>query len=342
MVLPGLAESNVGKADRAPGEESGQAGNGKKPVKDNGTGGIQADIGDEAEQDEEDDGGQGTARLVDVGEELGSIALLSQSGQGSGSTIHTRDTDGQDGGENDEVHEVVETLQASVLADKHKGRSLGVRVGGRREQSGIITVDQQADEEETKDVKDGNTPEDLLDSTGHVLGGVSRLGSGKTDQLSTGEGEGSGDEDGAEALEAVLERTRVVPVAGTPVLVVSAILGTTTEDKDKGDDHEDDGGSQLEARCPKLLFSIAESTKQVDDDDDAEEERDPRGCGDFRVPVRYRDTTNCQFKRKNGSPLKNIVPAHGETPGGVDETSRVCVERTRDGIHDGEFTESVH
>lgn len=247
MILPGLAESNVGKADGAPSEESGQAGNGKKPVEDNGTGGIQADIGDEAEQDEEDDGGQGAARLVDVGEELGSIALLSQSGQGSGSTIHTRDTDGQDGGENDEVHEGVKTLQASVLADKHKGRRLGVRVGGRREQSGIIAADQKADEEETKDIKGGDTPEDLLDSTGHVLGGVGRLGSGKTDQLSTGEGEGSGDEDGAETLEAILERARVVPVAGTPVLVVSAIFGTTTENKDKSDDHEDDGGSQLEA-----------------------------------------------------------------------------------------------
>lgn len=247
MVLPGFAESNVGKADGAPSEESGQAGDGKKPVEDDGTGGIQADIGDEAEQNEEDDGGQGAARLVDVGEELRSIALLSQSGQGSGSSIHTRDTDGQDGGENDEVHEMVETLQASVLADKHKGRGLGVGIGGRREQSGIIAANQQADEEETKDVKGGNTPEDLLDSTGHVLGGVSRLGSGKTDQLSTGEGEGSGDKDGTETLEAILERARVIPVASTPVLVVSAILGTTTEDKDKSDNHEDDSGGQLEA-----------------------------------------------------------------------------------------------
>lgn len=237
----------MGKADGAPSEQSRQTGDGKKPVEDNGTGGIQADVGNEAEQDEEDDRGQGTARLVDVGEELGSIALLSQSGQGSGSTIHTRDTNGQDGGENDEVHEVVETLQASVLADKHKGRGLGVRVGGRREQSGIIAADQQADEEETKDIKDGNTPEDLLDSTGHVLGWVGRLGSGKTDQLSTGEGEGGGDEDRAETLETILERTRVIPVAGTPVLVVSAILGTTAEDKDEGDNHEDDSGGQLEA-----------------------------------------------------------------------------------------------
>lgn len=247
MVLPGFAETNVGKADGAPSEESSQTGDGKKPVEDNGAGSVQADVGDEAEQDEDNDGGQGAARLVDVGEELGSIALLSQSGQGSGSTIHTRDTDGQDGGENDEVHEVVETLQASVLADKHKGRGLGVRVSGGREQSGIIAVNQQSDEEETKDVKDGNTPEDLLDSTGHVLGWVGRLSSGKTDQLSTGEGEGSSDEDRAETLEAILERAGVIPVSGTPVLVVSAILGTTAQDKDKSDDHEDDSGGQLEA-----------------------------------------------------------------------------------------------
>lgn len=342
MVLPGLAESDVSNADGAPSEESGQTGDGKEPVKDNGTGSVQADVGDEAEQDEGNDGRQGTARLVNVGEELGSIALLSESSQGSGSTVNTRHTDGQDGHENDEVHEVVEALEASILADKHKGRGLGVGVGGRREQSGIIAIDQDSDEEETEDVEDGDTPEDLLNSTGHVLGGVVRLSSGETNQLGTGEGEGGSDEDGAEALEAVLECTGVVPVTSTPVFVVATAAGAATADEDKSDDHEDDGCRELEARCPKLLFGVTKSTKQVDDDDGDEEDGDPYGSRDVGIPIRNRNTTDGQLKRKNGSPLKNIVPAHGETPGRIDETSRVCVERTRDGIHDGEFTESIH
>lgn len=36
-----------------------------------------------------------------------------------------------------------------------------------------------------------------------------------------------------------------------------------------------------------------------------------------------------------------VVPAHGETPRGVDEADRVGIETTRDRVHDSEFTESV-
>jgi hypothetical protein len=39
--------------------------------------------------------------------------------------------------------------------------------------------------------------------------------------------------------------------------------------------------------------------------------------------------------------LEDVVPAHGETPGWINEASRVSVETTRDGVHDSEFTQSV-
>ena len=42
------------------------------------------------------------------------------------------------------------------------------------------------------------------------------------------------------------------------------------------------------------------------------------------------------------SRVTHVVPTHGETPGRIDEASRVRVETTRDGIHHSEFTKSVH
>ena len=42
------------------------------------------------------------------------------------------------------------------------------------------------------------------------------------------------------------------------------------------------------------------------------------------------------------SRVAHVIPAHSKTPGRIDEASRVCVETTRDGIHDSEFTKGVH
>jgi len=36
-----------------------------------------------------------------------------------------------------------------------------------------------------------------------------------------------------------------------------------------------------------------------------------------------------------------VIPAHGKTPRRVDESDRVCVETTRNRVHDSQFTESV-
>lgn len=39
--------------------------------------------------------------------------------------------------------------------------------------------------------------------------------------------------------------------------------------------------------------------------------------------------------------METVVPAHGETPGRINEARGVSVETTRDWVHDGEFTEGV-
>ena len=105
MVSPGLAETNVGKANGSPGEESSKTGKSQKPGEDLSTAGGKRDEGDETEQDANNDGGERTAGTINVGEDHGSITLLGQGNQGTGTTVNTGDTNGQNGDENDNVHE---------------------------------------------------------------------------------------------------------------------------------------------------------------------------------------------------------------------------------------------
>lgn len=332
----------MGQADGAPGEESSQRRKVEEPVEDDNTLGINVDVGEGTASAEENSGVQRTSGPVDVGEDDGSVSLLGHGSQSTRATVDTGDTDGNDRDENDDVHEVVEAVQTGVATDKHEGRGLGVRVGCLRQEGGVVGVDKETNEEETQDVEEGDTPEDLLNGTRERLDGVAGLGGSQTDQLSTSEGEGSGDEDGAETLEAVLERTGIVPVTGTPVRVVTTAGRTTTADEDEGNDHEDDDGRHLEDGREELLFGVSNGTKHVDNDDDDHEDGDPDSNVDVVGPVVEGDGADNKLKRQNDGPLEDIVPAHGETPRGVDEASRVRVETTRDRVHNGEFTESKH
>lgn len=112
----------------------------------------------------------------------------------------------------------------------------------------------------------GNSPEDLLDSTGQRLGWVGSLSSCQTDELRSGVRESGSNEDTAETTEAVLERAWVMPEFTAPVLAVFAVLGTATAAKDNSDDHEDADGGKLEARTPEFFFGVTECSENVDDD----------------------------------------------------------------------------
>lgn len=63
--------------------------------------------------------------------------------------------------------------------------------------------DNQPNKEEVDDVEDPETPNDLLRSSGNFLLRVGSLGSSQASELSASVGERRGDENGAEAVEAV-------------------------------------------------------------------------------------------------------------------------------------------
>ena len=78
---PGLAEADVGEANRAPGEQSGERGHGQQPAKDITAAIGHLDVSKTTEGQVNENGGQWSTRFVDVGEDLRSVTLLSKSGK---------------------------------------------------------------------------------------------------------------------------------------------------------------------------------------------------------------------------------------------------------------------
>lgn len=154
MESPSLAESDVREADGAPGEKRSETRELEEPVEDGLTGRNQVHVAECAHEKDDADGGQGSAGAVNVGEDLGSVSLLSEGSEGTGASINTRDTNGDDGDENDDVHEVVKTLQSCKLASNDEGRRLGV-TGAGAEEFRVIGRDEKTNEEETEDVETG-------------------------------------------------------------------------------------------------------------------------------------------------------------------------------------------
>lgn len=59
------------------------------------------------------------------------------------------------------------------------------------------------------------------------------------------------------------------------------------------------------------------------------------------IPIPDRKATDSKFKRQNNSPLEDVVPTHGKTPGRIDEASRVGIETTGNREHDSELAKGV-
>lgn len=112
------------------------------------------------------------------------------------------DTD--DGQCNDGVEEGRKPSDACRFNRQYERRGLCVGPACAK-QLLIVGWKDQPEDEETEDVEDGNPPEDLLGCFGEGFARVFGLGCGQTHEFRTGKGEGCGDEDAAEAFEAVLE-----------------------------------------------------------------------------------------------------------------------------------------
>jgi hypothetical protein len=152
VVSPRLAETDVGQADGSPGEEGSKTRQGDEPVEDDDTGGSQVHVRKSTPAEDEDDGPKRTTGAINVGEELGGIALLTERNESTRTTVDTGHTNGYDGNENDDVHEAVETNESSILGGNDEGRGVGATAV---EKTRVIRSDEQTNKGETENVEAG-------------------------------------------------------------------------------------------------------------------------------------------------------------------------------------------
>lgn len=144
VVSPRSAESDVCQTDGAPGEESSQTGQSLEPSEDFLTRGTDVDVSEHSKDDEGRYRHERATRAINVGEDFRSITLFGERSEGPRSTVNTRDTDRQDGDEDDHVHEVVVTVESTICGNEHKGGCLDVNETAA-EEALIVRANQKAD-----------------------------------------------------------------------------------------------------------------------------------------------------------------------------------------------------
>ena len=297
-------------ADRAPDKEVGQTREGEEPAEDGAALGGLANESDQTEEELDDDAPDGAAGLVNVREEAGGHTALGKSLHGTGRAERARVGNADDGNGDDGVEDGGKDLDTGVLDGQDERRGLGVGTG-RAEETVVVGRHDQTEDEQVDDVEEGNAPEHLLGGEGNSLAGVRGLSGRETDKLGTTEGKGSDDEDTSEAIEAVLERTGVVPVLGTEV----ALVADTTAVDDDAEDDETRAGNDLDGAENELNLSVAADTKDLDDGEDDEEDGDPDTLVDILAPELNGNRGGCQLEGENSKPRDGVVPANGKAPG---------------------------
>jgi len=132
--------------------------------------------------------------------------------------------------------------------------------------------------------------------------------------------------------------SRTTPVTTTNVIAVR----TTTNIKDDTKDDETNDGYDLDDREKELGFTVTFDTEKVDANDNKQEDGDPSVGVDRVVPKFNGECSSDNLQRKHDEPLQSVIPAHGEAPSRVEETGRVCRERTSDGEEDCHLTKSMN
>lgn len=257
LSLPSSAHADVSQADGGPDQDEGKTSEGEEPSEDVTALGREANVSQETKGKLDDDAPERAALLVDVGEELGGHVALGHGLHAAGRAVGARVGDAKNGDGDDGVEDGGQDLDLGVLDGEDEGGGLGVGTAGTH-QALIVGADDQAKNEQVDDVKDGNSPEDLLAGSGNGLAGVDRLSSSETDELSATKGESGDDEDTAETVEAIPECAGVAPVLGTEVSLVasSAAVDDDTEDDEAGTSEDlDDAKNEFDYKGEHIFVS---------------------------------------------------------------------------------------
>lgn len=152
----------MAQTDTGPGEQGGETGKSQEPVEDVTAAGADVDVCDRTKEQDGEDGEQGSTRLVNVLEASRGESGFSHGGQGSGTSVDARETDGQDRDTDGGIDEVIETLDAGSLEDEDERRG-GSIVAAASQKTFVGVGNEETDDGQRGDVDDRDSPESLLD-----------------------------------------------------------------------------------------------------------------------------------------------------------------------------------
>jgi len=111
----------------------------------------------------------------------------------------------------------------------------------------------------------------LLDSRGEGLARVGGFSGGEADEFSTCKGKGGGDEDRAEAFEAIVEGAGVAPVAAAD----EGSVDSSTDIENDAENDETNDGNDFDNGEDKFCLSISLNTKEIDAYDEHQKDSNP-------------------------------------------------------------------
>ncbi|KAG7800472.1 hypothetical protein KL929_000011 [Ogataea haglerorum] len=329
------SESDMAQTDGPPREDGRQPGKSHQPVENVGLLGRRSQEAEQADEERADGADERSAVSVDVAKNLWRKALLGERGKRSAAGVDPGVSDREYGHEHNNVHDAWEHLDAVVLDGDDKRRCRGV--GRRTEQPGVVVRDQKADHCERAHVEERDSPEHLFGSSGQGFSRVGGLGSGEARQLGAAETERPGDKHRAQALEAVVERSWVVPVPSADHLGFRASAGNKHDRQNNKAHHGDD----LDQGEHKLGLAVALDSEEVDHHNHHVEDGHPRSRVDTRVPEFDCQRGSHELDRHDDDPLHGVVPGHCEAPGGRNKPGIVLQKRARHRKRDSQLAHGV-
>ncbi|KAG7863884.1 hypothetical protein KL919_001199 [Ogataea angusta] len=330
-----FSEPHVAQANRPPREDGRETRQSHEPGKNVGFFRRRSKEAEQADREGQTDGNERSSLSVDVAKDLWRKALFCERGKRSAAGVDTGVSDRKHGNEDNDVHDAREHLDAVVLDGNDERRGGGV--GGRAKQPVVVVGDQEADHCERAHVEKRDSPEHLFGGSRQGFSWVGGLCGGEACQLGAAETERTGDKHGTQALEAVVERSRIVPVASTNHLVFGASAGNK-HDRQNNKAHD---GDDLDEGEHELGLAVALDSEKVDEHDSNVENSHPGRRTNGVVPELDGDGGGDELDRHHHDPLHGVVPGHRKAPRGRNKSGVVLQKRARDRERDSQLAHGV-
>ncbi|SPQ18434.1 b29f935e-0d0f-448a-93c7-e4b30d5efc30 [Thermothielavioides terrestris] len=305
-------EAQVGHHDDDPGDEARNGRHVGEPAEDAGAVLRHVEVGQQADGPGGEDGEVGHAAAVGAGEDAGRLARGRHRVQHARARVQEGVAGGPGRRQDRRVDDVVQPADAGALdADDPRAR---VGVGLGRQQVRVIRGHDGADDQGADAVEEREAGEEAAGGLGDVAAGGHRLAGGQTDEFrGRDEAEAGSDKRGPVGGEAprragpdvFLEGARVMPVMEPD----RSAGGCAAGHDDDAHDHQAEDRDELDAGEPELGLAKDRDGEDVQQQNHEQDDGDPDGRRDGRVPVLEQDGTGgrlCRNQDRIGVP---VVPS---------------------------------